>query len=162
MGRLLILDQNVPHDVEALEESAFLLAIALPGPRHGVMRTAITPGSGSTVAMGARSHPVRAAGRVRHRPAVLLSKASHALGPQGRWEGASTQLASAPFAIGSAPPPRAFARSPTEEQSLPFSFHLIAAPAPAAQTRRFRTVEKLGEKKKKPATAFNARKETGV
>jgi quercetin dioxygenase-like cupin family protein len=30
MGRLLVLDQNVPHDVEALEESAFLLAIALP------------------------------------------------------------------------------------------------------------------------------------
>jgi len=30
VGRLLILNQNVPHDVEALEESAFLLAIALP------------------------------------------------------------------------------------------------------------------------------------
>jgi quercetin dioxygenase-like cupin family protein len=30
MGRLLILNQNVPHDVEALEASAFLLAIALP------------------------------------------------------------------------------------------------------------------------------------
>jgi hypothetical protein len=28
--RLLILNQNVQHDVEALEESAFLLAIALP------------------------------------------------------------------------------------------------------------------------------------
>jgi len=30
VGRLLILNQNVPHDVEALEESAFLLVIALP------------------------------------------------------------------------------------------------------------------------------------
>ena len=29
-GRLLILAQNVPHDVEALEESALLIAIALP------------------------------------------------------------------------------------------------------------------------------------
>jgi quercetin dioxygenase-like cupin family protein len=31
MGRLLALDQGVPHDVEALEESAFLLTIAWPG-----------------------------------------------------------------------------------------------------------------------------------
>jgi quercetin dioxygenase-like cupin family protein len=30
-GRLLALDQGVPHDVEALEESAFLLTIAWPG-----------------------------------------------------------------------------------------------------------------------------------
>ncbi len=29
-GRLLILDRAVPHDVEALEESAFLLAVATP------------------------------------------------------------------------------------------------------------------------------------
>ena len=35
VGRLLILDQNVPHDVEALEESAFLLAIALPDRATG-------------------------------------------------------------------------------------------------------------------------------
>ena len=32
-GSLLALDQGVPHDVEALEESAFLLTIAWPGPR---------------------------------------------------------------------------------------------------------------------------------
>jgi quercetin dioxygenase-like cupin family protein len=32
-GGLLALDQGVPHDVEALEESAFLLTIAWPGPR---------------------------------------------------------------------------------------------------------------------------------
>ena len=30
-GTLLALDQNVPHDVEALEESALLLTIAWPG-----------------------------------------------------------------------------------------------------------------------------------
>ena len=30
-GRLLALDQLVPHDVEALEDSAFLLTIAWPG-----------------------------------------------------------------------------------------------------------------------------------
>lgn len=30
-GRLLALDQGVPHDVEALEDSAFLLTIAWPG-----------------------------------------------------------------------------------------------------------------------------------
>ena len=30
-GGLLALDQGVPHDVEALEESAFLLTIAWPG-----------------------------------------------------------------------------------------------------------------------------------
>jgi quercetin dioxygenase-like cupin family protein len=30
-GTLLTLDQNLPHDVEALEESAFLLTIAWPG-----------------------------------------------------------------------------------------------------------------------------------
>jgi quercetin dioxygenase-like cupin family protein len=30
-GTLLALDQNLPHDVEALEESAFLLTIAWPG-----------------------------------------------------------------------------------------------------------------------------------
>jgi len=30
-GRLLTLDQGLPHDVEALEESAFLLTIAWPG-----------------------------------------------------------------------------------------------------------------------------------
>jgi len=32
-GSLLALDHGVPHDVEALEESAFLLTIAWPGPR---------------------------------------------------------------------------------------------------------------------------------
>lgn len=30
-GRLLALDRGVPHDVEALEESAFVLTIAWPG-----------------------------------------------------------------------------------------------------------------------------------
>ena len=30
-GSLLALDQGVPHDIEALEESAFLLTIAGPG-----------------------------------------------------------------------------------------------------------------------------------
>jgi quercetin dioxygenase-like cupin family protein len=32
-GRLLALDRGVPHDVEALEESAFVLTIAWPGQR---------------------------------------------------------------------------------------------------------------------------------
>ena len=32
-GSLLALDQGLAHDVEALEESAFLLTIAWPGPR---------------------------------------------------------------------------------------------------------------------------------
>jgi quercetin dioxygenase-like cupin family protein len=32
-GGLLALDHDVPHDVEALEESAVLLTIAWPGPR---------------------------------------------------------------------------------------------------------------------------------
>jgi quercetin dioxygenase-like cupin family protein len=32
-GGLLALDGDVPHDVEALEQSAFLLTIAWPGPR---------------------------------------------------------------------------------------------------------------------------------
>jgi quercetin dioxygenase-like cupin family protein len=32
-GSLLALDQGVPHDIEALDESAFLLSIAWPG-RH--------------------------------------------------------------------------------------------------------------------------------
>ena len=32
-GSLLTLDHGVPHDVEALEESAFVLTIAWPGPR---------------------------------------------------------------------------------------------------------------------------------
>jgi quercetin dioxygenase-like cupin family protein len=32
-GSLLALDSGVPHDVEAVEESAFLLTIAWPGPR---------------------------------------------------------------------------------------------------------------------------------
>jgi quercetin dioxygenase-like cupin family protein len=32
-GGLLALDHGVPHDVEAVEESAFLLTIAWPGPR---------------------------------------------------------------------------------------------------------------------------------
>jgi quercetin dioxygenase-like cupin family protein len=32
-GRLLALDRGVPHDVEALEESAFVLTIAWPGVR---------------------------------------------------------------------------------------------------------------------------------
>jgi quercetin dioxygenase-like cupin family protein len=30
-GRLLALDQGLPHDVEALEDSAFLLTLAWPG-----------------------------------------------------------------------------------------------------------------------------------
>ena len=35
-GTLLALDQNLPHDVEALEESAFLITIAWPhGDRRG-------------------------------------------------------------------------------------------------------------------------------
>jgi hypothetical protein len=29
-GRLLVLDRGIPHDVEALETSAFLLTIAWP------------------------------------------------------------------------------------------------------------------------------------
>ena len=33
-GGLLALDQGVPHDVEALEESSFLLTIAWPGGRR--------------------------------------------------------------------------------------------------------------------------------
>ena len=32
-GSLLALDHGVPHSVQALEESAFLLTIAWPGPR---------------------------------------------------------------------------------------------------------------------------------
>jgi len=32
-GSLLALDHGIPHDVEALEESAFLLTIAWPGTR---------------------------------------------------------------------------------------------------------------------------------
>ena len=32
-GSLLALDQGVPHSVEALEESAFLITIAWPGPK---------------------------------------------------------------------------------------------------------------------------------
>jgi len=32
-GSLLALDHGVPHDVEALEESAFLITIAWPGPK---------------------------------------------------------------------------------------------------------------------------------
>src|SRR5688572_719398 len=32
-GSLLTLDHGMPHDVEALEDSAFLLTIAWPGPR---------------------------------------------------------------------------------------------------------------------------------
>jgi quercetin dioxygenase-like cupin family protein len=36
-GRLLALDRRVPHDVEAVEDSAFLLTIAWPGQkREGV------------------------------------------------------------------------------------------------------------------------------
>lgn len=35
-GRLLALDQRIPHDVEALEDSSFLLTIAWPAPKpHG-------------------------------------------------------------------------------------------------------------------------------
>jgi quercetin dioxygenase-like cupin family protein len=35
-GSLLALDQNLPHDVEAIEESAFLITIAWPhGDRQG-------------------------------------------------------------------------------------------------------------------------------
>jgi quercetin dioxygenase-like cupin family protein len=33
-GNLLALDQGLPHDVEALEDSAFLLTIAWPGRRR--------------------------------------------------------------------------------------------------------------------------------
>ena len=34
-GTLLALDQGISHDVEALEDSAFLLIIAWPGSTHG-------------------------------------------------------------------------------------------------------------------------------
>jgi quercetin dioxygenase-like cupin family protein len=37
-GGLLALDQGLPHDVEALEESAFLLTIAWPGATDGSVR----------------------------------------------------------------------------------------------------------------------------
>ena len=38
-GTLLALDQNLPHDVEAIEESAFLITIAWPhGDRQGSAR----------------------------------------------------------------------------------------------------------------------------
>ena len=37
-GGVLALDQGLPHDVEALEESAFLLTIAWPGDRTGQSR----------------------------------------------------------------------------------------------------------------------------
>lgn len=37
-GGLLALDRDLPHDVEALEESAFLLTIAWPGDRTGQSR----------------------------------------------------------------------------------------------------------------------------
>jgi quercetin dioxygenase-like cupin family protein len=37
-GGLLVLDQGLPHDVEALEESAFLLTIARPGIKDGPVR----------------------------------------------------------------------------------------------------------------------------
>lgn len=33
-GRLLVLDRGMPHDVEALSDSAFLLTIAKPLPQH--------------------------------------------------------------------------------------------------------------------------------
>jgi hypothetical protein len=33
LGGLLALDQGLPHDVEAVEESAFLLTIARPGEK---------------------------------------------------------------------------------------------------------------------------------
>lgn len=33
-GRLLALDQRLPHDVEALEDSAFILTIAWPAKRQ--------------------------------------------------------------------------------------------------------------------------------
>ena len=36
--RLLALDQGLPHDVEALEDSAFLLTIAWPGRREKTAR----------------------------------------------------------------------------------------------------------------------------
>lgn len=40
-GSLLALDQGVPHGVEALQESAFLLTIAWPaGPKHQSAKTA--------------------------------------------------------------------------------------------------------------------------
>jgi quercetin dioxygenase-like cupin family protein len=43
-GTLLALDQNLPHDVEALEESAFLLTIAWPaGDRNGVQQVEGNP-----------------------------------------------------------------------------------------------------------------------
>jgi quercetin dioxygenase-like cupin family protein len=38
VGGLLALDQGLPHDVEAIEESAFLLTIAWPGDRTGQSR----------------------------------------------------------------------------------------------------------------------------
>lgn len=34
MGHLLVLDRALPHDVEALEDSAFLLTIAWPEGKH--------------------------------------------------------------------------------------------------------------------------------
>ena len=37
-GGLLALDQGLPHDVEALEESAFLLTIAWPGEKDRSVR----------------------------------------------------------------------------------------------------------------------------
>ena len=37
-GGLLALDQGLPHDVEALEESAFLLTIAWPGDKDRSVR----------------------------------------------------------------------------------------------------------------------------
>ena len=37
-GGLLVLDQGLPHDVEALEESAFLLTIAWPGGKDRSVR----------------------------------------------------------------------------------------------------------------------------
>jgi quercetin dioxygenase-like cupin family protein len=44
VGTLLALDHDLPHDVEALEESAFLLTIAWPGgDRDGVQQVEGNP-----------------------------------------------------------------------------------------------------------------------
>jgi quercetin dioxygenase-like cupin family protein len=36
-GQILMLDADIPHDVEAIEESAFLLTIAWPAKAHQIL-----------------------------------------------------------------------------------------------------------------------------
>jgi len=36
-GQILMLDPDIPHDVEAIEESAFLLTIAWPAKTHPIL-----------------------------------------------------------------------------------------------------------------------------